>query len=138
MTVNILLITHDSIGQALLEAATNTLGFCPLTADVLSIPANCEIEASIQWAKEKTHKLDHGQGVLILTDIYGSTPSNIACTLSDKENVRIISGINLPMLIRVLNYPNLELDELVLKAISGGQEGIMDCISHIHEVSSQT
>ena len=82
---------------------------------------------------DKTHKLDHGQGVLILTDIYGSTPSNIACALSTKENVRIISGINLPMLIRVLNYPNLELDELVLKAISGGQEGIMDCISHIHE-----
>ena len=133
MTVNVLLITHDNVGKALLEAAINTLGFCPLSAELLSIKSDCNPETIIQHAMDKTHELDDGQGVLILTDIYGSTPSNIACALSDRENVRIISGINLPMLIRVLNYPNLELDELVLKAISGGQEGIMDCISHIHE-----
>jgi len=133
MTVSVLLITHDNVGKALLEAAINTLSFCPLSAEILSIQADCDPEPTIQHAMQKIHNLDHGQGVLILTDIYGSTPSNIACALSDKENVRIISGINLPMLIRVLNYPNLELDELVIKAISGGKEGIMDCISHINE-----
>jgi len=133
MTVSVLLITHDNVGKALLEAAINTLSFCPLSAEILSIPSDCDPESTIQHAMQKIHELDQGQGVLILTDIYGSTPSNIACALSKKENVRIISGINLPMLIRVLNYPNLDLDELVLKAISGGQEGIMDCISHIRE-----
>ena len=131
MTVNVLLITHNDVGSALLEAATNTLGFCPLTAEILSIPSHCDPESTVRNAQEKIHELDHGEGVLILTDIYGSTPSNIACALSGNENVRIISGINLPMLIRVLNYPKLELDELVLKAISGGREGIMDCISHV-------
>ena len=133
MTVNVLLITHDNVGQALLEAAIKTLSFCPLSAEVLSIHSDSDPELSIQQAAQKTKELEHGQGVLILTDIYGSTPSNIACALSDIENIRIVSGINLPMLIRVLNYPNLELDELVLKAVSGGKEGIMDCISHIHE-----
>ena len=133
MTVNVLLITHDNVGQALLDAAIKMLGFCPLSAEVLSIQYDCDPELSIQHAREITHELEHGQGVLILTDLYGSTPSNIACALRDKENVRIVSGINLPMLIRVLNYPNLELDELELKAVSGGREGIMDCISHIHE-----
>lgn len=132
MTVNVLIITHDSVGYALLEAATNTLGFCPLTAEVLSIRSDCEPELFIRQANQKAHELDHGEGVLILTDIFGSTPSNIACALSKKENARIISGINLPMLIRVLNYPNLTLDELVIKAISGGKEGIMDCVSHIN------
>ncbi|HFE37399.1 MAG TPA: PTS fructose transporter subunit IIA [Gammaproteobacteria bacterium] len=131
MTVSVLLITHANVGGALLEAATNTLGFCPLTAEILSIPSSCDPDSSIRRAKKKTHELEHGDGVLILTDIYGSTPSNIACALSNEENVRIISGINLPMLIRVLNYPNLALDELVLKAVSGGKEGIMDCISHV-------
>jgi len=133
MTVNILLITHDEVGQALLDAAISTLSFCPLSADLLSIPANCDPEKKIAKAKRKVAELNKGEGVLILTDIYGSTPSNIACALCDDENVRVISGINLPMLIRVLNYPHLEIDELVQKAISGGKEGIMDCISHIKE-----
>ena len=133
MTVNILLITHDEVGQALLDAAINTLSFCPLSADLLSIPANCDPEKKIEKAKHKVTELNKGEGVLILTDIYGSTPSNIACALCDDESVRVISGINLPMLIRVLNYPHLEIDDLVQKAISGGKEGIMDCISYIKE-----
>lgn len=72
-------------------------------------------------------KLDQGQGILILTDMFGSTPSNIACAVSDRNDIRIVSGLNLPMLIRVLNYPSLSLEELELKAISGGQEGVVRC-----------
>ena len=133
MTVNILLISHDNVGQAILDASINTLGFCPLTAEILSIPNNCDPESKIELARAKVDELDQGDGVLILTDIYGSTPSNIACALSGDDHIRVISGLNLPMLIRVLNYPNLELDELVLKAISGGKEGIMDCGLHKHD-----
>ena len=133
MTVNILLISHDNVGQAILDASINTLGFCPLTAEILSVPNNCDPESKIEIAQAKAKELDQGDGVLILTDIYGSTPSNIACTLSGNDNIRIISGLNLPMLIRVLNYPNLELDELVLKAMSGGKEGIMLCGTLGHE-----
>jgi len=130
MTVNILLISHDDVGKTLLDASINTLGFCPLTAEILSIPNSCDPELKIAKARKKVKEIDHGDGVLILTDIYGSTPSNIACALSKDDNVRVISGLNLPMLIRVLNYPNLNIDELVQKAISGGKEGIMDCGFH--------
>ena len=130
MTVNILLITHDDIGQSLLVAAINTLGFCPLSAELLSVSLDCEPQQIIDRARKTIESLNQGEGVLILTDIYGSTPSNIACSLLDEDNVRVVSGINLPMLIRVLNYPNLELDELVLKAVSGGKEGIMNCSSN--------
>ena len=127
MTVNILIITHDEIGKALLVAAINTLGFCPLSAELLPIPLDCDPVKKVDEARNKIQALNDGAGVLILTDIYGSTPANIACSLINEDNVRVISGINLPMLIRVLNYPNLDIDELVLKAISGGKEGIMVC-----------
>lgn len=127
MTVNVLIISHDQVGNALLDAAVNTLGFCPLTADILPIHANCDPDKAIIAAQEKINQLEEGEGVLILTDIYGSTPSNISCALAENNHVKIVSGVNLPMLIRVLNYPKLSLEELVEKALSGGREGIMDC-----------
>jgi len=127
MSVNILLITHDEIGKTLLVAAVNTLGFCPLSAELLSVPLDCDPQKIIDVARDTIKMLDTGDGVLVLTDIYGSTPSNIACNLLTENKIRVISGINLPMLIRVFNYPTLELDELVLKAVSGGKEGIMAC-----------
>ena len=103
MTVNVLIITHDNVGNALLDAAVNTLGFCPLTADILPIHADCDPDKMLDIAHQKVKTLDDGEGVLILTDIFGSTPSNISCNLAEMNNIRIVSGINLPMLIRVLN-----------------------------------
>ena len=73
------------------------------------------------------HEIDQGDGTLILTDMYGSTPSNIACDTSERHDIRIVSGLNLPMLIRVLNYPHLSLNELEQKAITGGQDGVVSC-----------
>ena len=70
-----------------------------------------------------------GDGVLVLTDLYGSTPSNIACKLRRHGHVRVVSGVNLPMLIRVLNYPDLDLDSLKEKALSGGRDGVLSCTS---------
>jgi PTS system ascorbate-specific IIA component len=72
-------------------------------------------------------QLDQGQGVLVFTDMYGSTPSNIAYSLAQRGRVNVISGINLPMLIRALNYQIMDLDMLTEKAVSGGKEGIICC-----------
>jgi PTS system ascorbate-specific IIA component len=65
--------------------------------------------------------------VLVLTDMYGSTPSNIASRLVRERGWRLIAGVNLPMLIRVLNYSGLGIHELISKALSGGHDGIMLC-----------
>ena len=70
-------------------------------------------------------QLDEGDGVLVLTDAYGSTPSNIACRLGARRQVAVVTGLNLPMLLRVLNYPALPLDELKEKAVSGGRDGVL-------------
>ena len=65
--------------------------------------------------------------MLVLTDMYGSTPSNIAVGLQREGRVDVVAGVNLPMLVRVLNYPFLDLATLAAKALSGGRDGIMPC-----------
>jgi PTS system ascorbate-specific IIA component len=127
MGVGILLVSHNQIGEQLINTARQMLAANTLPAKVISIQTqDCPEDISAVLDVELT-KLDQGQGILILTDMYGSTPSNIACAVSDRNDIRIISGLNLPMLIRVLNYPNVGLDELEEKAISGGKEGIGRC-----------
>ncbi len=127
MSVGIFIITHNNIGQQLLETARIMLGTCPLQAADFAIYSDCELETAISEAKSRINELDNGDGVLVLTDMYGSTPSNIATRLANSNSVIVISGINLPMLIRVLNYPRLNLEQLAEKASSGGHDGIMIC-----------
>jgi mannose PTS system EIIA component len=81
-------------------------------------------DQQLERAQQYLQQLEQGDGVLILTDLYGSTPSNIACKLRN-DKVAVITGLNLPMLIRVLNYPALNLHELAEKATGGGREGII-------------
>jgi PTS system ascorbate-specific IIA component len=80
----------------------------------------------LQRAKKALAALDTGDGVLVLTDLFGSTPSNIAARLLDSSRTRVVTGINLPMLIRVLNYPQLDLASLAAKAVSGGLDGVFE------------
>ena len=127
MTVGVLLITHGNIGAVLLQSALDILAVCPLPAMNLAAPSGCDPEQVLQDARRAAGPLDSGHGVLVLTDMYGATPSNIACQLGDFHRVRVVSGVNLPMLIRVLNYADLELDELASKAISGGRDGVLPC-----------
>lgn len=127
MTVGVLLITHGNLGQELLTTAEGMLGICPLQTKVLAISGDPDIEAMQTEANDACHKLNSGDGVLVLTDIYGSTPSNIANNLLDLPNTAVIAGVNQPMLIRVMNYPALDLQEMVIKAISGGHDGIVLC-----------
>ncbi len=124
MSVGLLIISHGSVGQAIYEAATSVLGSCPIRTHVVAMEFDYNRDDMLDEIQEKIIELDMGAGVLVLTDLYGATPSNIAC-LVDDPNVAIVSGLNLPMLIRLLNYPNLSLAELVSKAISGGSEGII-------------
>lgn len=127
MTTGLLLITHDQIGNAVIESATNMLGMCPMLLEVVSVTTGCRPDAMMEMALAAIDRLNQGGGVLVLTDMYGSTPSNIANRLVGLEQVRVVAGLNLPMLVRVLNYPRLELEELAQKAVSGGREGIFVC-----------
>ncbi len=125
MNVGLLIISHDGIGPALLGTATFMLNSCPLRTKLLAASRDSDPDELIAEAAELIRLLDEGDGVLILTDLYGSTPSNIARHLVKQANIRIITGLNLSMLIRVLNYPDLDLDGLAGKALSGGRDGIV-------------
>jgi PTS system ascorbate-specific IIA component len=127
VNVGLLLLTHGNIGNVLLQSALDIVGFCPLPILSLSAPSGCDPEHVLQEAARAIDKLDRGGGVLVLTDMYGATPSNIACRLRDLRRTRVVAGLSLPMLIRVLNYPGLDLDALAAKAISGGREGVTGC-----------
>ena len=126
MSVAILIITHSNIGQSLFDAVTSVMGTCPLPTKLLPVSLDSEPDTLVARANELIKELDQGQGVLVLTDMYGSTPSNIACKLMNGQ-VRVVAGINLPMLVRVMNYPNLDLTQLANKALTGGLEGVITC-----------
>jgi len=124
MSVGVLIISHDGIGPALLGTATLMLEGCPLQTRLLTTSRDCDPDQLMDDAIEQIKTLDTGDGVLVLTDLYGSTPSNIAQKLIAQRNVHVVSGLNLSMLIRILNYPQLPLLELSEKAVSGGKDGI--------------
>ena len=125
MNIGLLLLTHNDIGAQLLLAAKSTYGSVPYRTELLSIDHYDQPIDLINLAQQYVKVLDSGDGVLILTDMFGSTPSNIAKKFSKKKNVNVISGINLSMLLNIFNYPSLNLKEITKKALEGGKDGVM-------------
>ena len=119
MGTALLLITHDNIGNSLLCAAESMMGASPISYKNLVISQHMDIEQGFKQAKQLCRELDEGDGVLVVTDMYGSTPGNIAVKLlQDKSEINkiIMTGANLPMLVRIMNYAHLSLTELAEKA----------------------
>ena len=129
MSVGILIISHDGIGPAVLGTATLMLNGCPLQTKLLTTSRDSDPDQLTEDAIEQVEALDTGEGVLVLTDLYGSTPCNIAQKLTSQGHVQVVTGLNLSMLIRVFNYPRLTLEELLEKAITGGKDGILKIVS---------
>lgn len=129
-TAGILLLTHEEIGQALIGAAKHVLPRLPCQLDTLEVGNNDDPATMLAAAARAARALDRGGGILVLSDLYGSTPCNIANKLAGLGvRARCVSGLNLPMLLRVLNYPDKPLDELAEIAASGGRGGI--CIDKV-------
>ena len=123
--IGILLITHGELGKSLIECATDVLGDQPLFLEFLSIENDCEHENMFKQISERISLLDQGDGVLILTDIFGATPCNIITKIIKPGKVSAIAGVNLSMLIRSISYRHESFDALIAKAIQGAQDGII-------------
>ena len=123
--ISILLITHGELGKSLIECATHVLGDKPLFLESLSIENDCTHESMFKQISERINFLDQGDGVLILTDIFGATPCNIITKIIKPGKVSAIAGVNLSMLIRTISYRNEPFDSLISKAIQGAQDGII-------------
>ena len=126
MAVGVLLITHPGIGPSLLAVATALLRTLPLRAEAFEVPFDGVPEALLPGASAALRRVDSGDGVLVMTDVYGATPSNLAARVSRLGTpVRRVSALNLPMLLRVMNYAELGLDELPAVAAAGARNGVL-------------
>jgi len=123
--IGILLITHGELGKSLIECATHILGDKPAFLEALTIENDCAHEKMFSDISEKINVLDQGKGVLILTDIFGATPCNIITKIIQPGKVDAITGVNLSMLIRSINYRHEPFDALITKAIQGAMDGII-------------
>jgi len=122
--IGILLVSHGAFGESLIHCASHVLGKRPLYVRQLGVTVHDDPEEILPTAQDLIRFLDQGQGVLVMTDIYGATPSNIASRLLEPGRVEGIAGVNLPMLIRALTYRDEPLETVVAKALSGGTEGV--------------
>lgn len=131
--VSVLLITHNRVGRALVETAQSMLNELPFRVALLPVSQTCNPDKEFIVAQDLCRQLDNGQGVLILTDAFGSTPSNIACRTAKAPGmpaIAVVAGLSLPMVLKIANYPHLPLQELADNAISGGQRGVIQCASN--------
>lgn len=124
MTVGILLVTHPGIGSALVDVSTRLLRQLPLKTEAFELGFDDDPDTVLPLASAALRRVDGGDGVLILTDLYGASPSNLASKLARLGTpARRVASLNLPMLLRVMNYAELPLDELPAVAAAGARNG---------------
>ena len=124
LNTGILLITHPGVGSSLLAVATTLLRNLPLQADAFEVPFDADLEQLLPAASAALRRVDSGEGVLVLTDLYGASPSNLAARVARLGTpVRRVAALSLPMLLRVMNYPEQGLDELPATAAAGTRNG---------------
>lgn len=124
MNCGILLITHPGVGSALLDVATHLLRQLPLKAEAFEVPFDADLSTLLPQASAAMRRVESGAGVLVLTDLYGASPSNLAAQIARLGTpVRRVSALNLPMLLRVMNYPEQGLDQLPATAAAGARNG---------------
>jgi PTS system ascorbate-specific IIA component len=127
MAVGLLLLTHESLGTALLAAATQVCGAPPLKAAAFELARHVDLDAVLPAASAALRRVEGEQGVLILTDLAGASPAQLARRLTQLGTpCRRVSGLSLPMLLRVFNYAEQDLDELARTAAAGGRNGVVN------------
>ena len=123
--IGILIIAHGTLGESLIHCASHVMGTRPALLKQLGVGTHDDPAALLPKAQKLIEELDQGDGVLILSDIYGATPCNLVNRLVIAGRVEGVAGVNLPMLVRTLTYRNGDLRTLVEKALSGGREGVI-------------
>ena len=123
--IGILIIAHDTLPESLVKAVTHVLGTRPAQFETLSVTIADDPFDLLPVARERVRQLDTGDGVLIFSDIYGATPSNLAAKLLAPGRVEVVAGVNLPMLVRAFTYRAKGMDTMITKAVSGGRDGVL-------------
>jgi len=128
--IGLLLITHDTLGESLIQCACHVLNRRPDQLMQLGVAAGDDPKDLLPLARQLLALVDTGEGALILTDIYGATPSNLAAKLLDVGRIEGLAGINLPMLLRAINYRDKGMETLLARATGGGRDGVLNMLKH--------
>ena len=123
--IGVLIVTHGEIGTALLHSASQILGSPPPQVATLSVWRQDDPDDLVLRAQELLQGIDDGEGALVLTDIFGATPGNVVSRLLQDGRIEGVSGVSLPMLLRILSKRNGPLSAIVQRALSGGAEGVV-------------
>ena len=128
--IGILLITHGSYGEALVQNACHVLNKRPPQLNQLGLSAQDDPLDLLPLAHQLLGLVDAGEGALIMTDLFGATPANLALKLLEPGRVEGLTGVNLPMLLRALNYRDKGMATLLVRARDGGRDGILNMLDH--------
>jgi len=123
--IGVLVISHGAIGETLLSSAEAILGAKQARVATLGVSRSDDPDKVLARARQLAAQLDDGTGLLVLTDMYGATPCNVASRLLADGRVEGVSGVSLPMLVRVLSGRDGSLPAAVQRALSGGAEGVV-------------
>ncbi len=123
--IGILLITHNGLGDSLVDCVRHVMGEAPPNLKALSVLAGDDPQLKEEEGRALIAQLDTGDGVLLLADMFGATPCNIARRLHQPGHTEGVAGVNLPMLLRVVCYRDRPLTEVAQKALQGGRECIV-------------
>jgi PTS system mannose-specific IIA component len=125
MNAHILIIAHAPLAQALRECAMHVFPDAGESVAALDVQAQDAPEYTLAQAKAALRSLGESSPTLVLTDVVGATPANVAQQLVDGQDARLVAGVNLPMLLRSICYRQEPLDDLVARAVSGGTQGVV-------------
>lgn len=124
--IGIFLITHGTYGESLIQNAIHVLNQRPRQLVSLGLAAQDDPLDLLPVAKKMLADINGGEGAVILTDIYGASPSNLAAKLLQPGDIEGLAGVNLPMLLRALTYREKGMDILLTKAITGARDGVLN------------
>lgn len=124
--IGILLITHGTLGESLVQNVCHILNKRPPLFGQIGISAQDDPLDILPMTRNLLNVFDEGDGVLIMTDILGASPSNLVLKLLEPGRIEGVAGVSLPMILRALTYRKNNMDVLVKKAVSGGRDGVIN------------
>ena len=128
--IGILLITHGTLGESLVQNVCHVLNKRPPLLAQLGVSAQDDPLDILPLARILVNEVDEGDGVLILSDILGATPANLTLKLLDPGRIEGVAGVNLPMLLRVITYRTHDMPTVLQKAVSGGHDGVINMLGN--------
>ena len=128
--IGLFLLTHGSLGESLIQCACHVMNHRPRQIVQLGVAAQDDPLDALPLARELLKLVDSGAGALILTDIFGATPANIALKLLAPGRIEGVAGVNLPMLLRAINNREKDMKTLLEKTVGGGRDGILNMLKH--------